>query len=113
MNVAGGNRILDFFLYSSNDNNNNDNNPDLVNVVFLMMQGNKHSKSFKKTDTIKYMLESFVKSFGLSTNVLKKIYFLHNAVNLNSINQMKTLEQIKIKNFSKVNVIDINNIIGA
>ena len=113
VNVFGGNKMYDFFFQSSNNGISNNFDPDVINVSFKMMQGHKHIKVFKSTDTIKYMLETFVKSFGLHTNTLKKIYFLHNAINLNSIDQNKTLKELKIKNTSTISVIDTGNIIGA
>ena len=59
------------------------------------------------------MLKQFVNSFGLSENTLKEIIFLHNAVNLNNIDQNLTLKEQRIHNNARINVMDLNDIIGA
>ena len=59
------------------------------------------------------MLSKFLKSVGLHEYHLDNIYFLFNAVNLNTINKEQTLKQFGIKNTSKITVIDIKDIIGA
>ena len=113
--VLGGNKKIfqNIFYQSSDDNKLNKIDPNIISVVFVMMQGNKHFRTYKKTDTLKYLLEAFVTSLGLSTNTLKEIYFLYNATNLNNLRQSKTLNELRIGNNSRINVIDINNIIGA
>ncbi len=78
-----------------------------------MSQGNWHSRSFNKNTTIGNMLKQFVNSFGLSENTLKEIIFLHNAVNLNNIDQNLTLKEQRIHNNARINVMDLNDIIGA
>ena len=113
--VSGGNKkpIPNFFFQSSDDNNQNKSDPNSIRVVFVMMQGNKHVRTYKKTDTLKDVLEGFVSSLGLSKNTLKEIYFLFNATNLNNLRQSKTLKELKIIDQSRINVVDLNNIIGA
>ena len=111
--VAGGNKLPDFLTLSSTDSKCNNPEPNSVNIVFVTMQGNRHIRNFNSNDKIRYVLEEAIKSFGLHSNALKKIYFLHNAANLNNLNPNKTLKQLNIVNSSRINVIDISNIIGA
>ena len=111
--VQGGNKVPDFMKQSSNENPNGIILDDKINVVFVVMKGNSHSKIFNKNDTIRDMLIKFIKSFGLQEYHLKFIYFLFNAVNLNTINQNQTLKQFGIRNGSKITVLDLQDIIGA
>ena len=111
--VSGGNQLPEVFITSSEGIESANPGPNKVNLIFVMMQGNKHTKTFKKNEKIRYVLEQFVESFGLSTNTLKKIYFLFNATNLNNLEKHKTLEDFHIVNNSRINVIDLKNIIGA
>ena len=111
--VSGGNQLPKVFITSSEGIESANPGPNKVNLIFVMMQGNKHTKTFKKNEKIRYVLEQFVESFGLSTNTLKKIYFLFNATNLNNLEKHKTLEDFHIVNNSRINVIDLKNIIGA
>jgi hypothetical protein len=110
--VQGGNKVPDFMKQSSVENpvGVNDNK---INVVFVVMKGNSHSRVFNQNDTIKDMLTKFIKSRGLHEYHLKDIYFLFNAVNLNTINQNQTLKEIGIKNGTKITIIDLKDIIGA
>ena len=111
--VQGGNKVPDFMKQSSNENPNGIILDDKINVVFVVMKGNSHSKIFNKNDTIRDMLIKFIKSFGLQEYHLKFIYFLFNASNLNTINQNQTLKQFGIGNGSKITVLDLQDIIGA
>ncbi len=111
--VQGGNKVPDFMKQSSNENPNGIILDDKINVVFVVMKGNSHSKVFNKNDTIRDMLIKFIKSFGLQEYHLKFIYFLFNASNLNTINQNQTLKQFGIRNGSKITVLDLQDIIGA
>ena len=111
--VIGGNPIHDAFIKSSKYIESDYPGPDKVNLVFVMMQGNKHTRTFKKNDKIRYVLEEFIKSIGLGVKVLNKIYFLYNATNLNNLGNTKTLEEFKIYHNARINVIDSENIIGA
>ena len=111
--VQGGNKVPDFMKQSSNENPNGIILDDKINVVFVVMKGNSHSKIFNKNDTIRDMLIKFIKSFGLQEYHLKFIYFLFNASNLNTINQNQTLKQFGIRNGSKITVLDLQDIIGA
>ena len=112
-NVSGGNQVPSFFKESSGDINYQNDDPNIVNIFFIMMQGNRHIRKFKADDKIGDVLEKFVQSFGLLTKSLESIYFLHNAVNLNNLNQQKTLKELHITNASRINVIDMKNIIGS
>ena len=78
-----------------------------------MSQGNQHTRSYNQNETIRNMLKQFVNSFGLSENTLKEIIFFHNAVNLNNIDQNLTLKEQRIHNNARINVMDLNDIIGA
>jgi hypothetical protein len=111
--VQGGNKVPDFMKQSSNENPNGIILDDKINVVFVVMKGNSHSKIFNKNDTIRDMLVKFIKSCGLQEYHLKFIYFLFNAVNLNTINQNKTLKDFGIRNGSKITILDLQDIIGA
>jgi len=111
--VQGGNQVPDFMTQSSNDNPNGVQIDDKINVVFVVMKGNNHTKCFNKNDTIREMLLKFIKSFGLQEYHLKYIYFLFNAVNLNTINQNQTLKQFGIRNGSRITILDLKDIIGA
>ena len=78
------------------------------------MKGNIHNRAFNKTDTIQQMLLKFIKSQGLMEKHLDNIYFLFNAINLNTLNNKNlTLEQFGIRNNARVTIIDLKNIIGA
>ena len=107
--VSGGKQI---FTTSSNDESN-DNNEDMIQIVFVGMKGNKHIRKYNKNEEINSVLQKFVESFGLNKNALKKIYFLYNATNLNNLKENITLKDANLINNSRINIIDINNIIGA
>ena len=107
--VSGGKQM---FTTSSNDESN-DNNEDMIQIVFVSMKGNKHIRKYNKNEEINSVLQKFVEGFGLNKNALKKIYFLYNAANLNSLKENTTLKDANLINNSRINVIDINNIIGA
>ena len=111
--VSGGRQPPEFMKKSSADNFNGQNLDNKINVVFLVTQGNKHSRLFNRKDTIRDMLVKFIKNVGLQEYHLKNIYFLFNAVNLNTINQNQTLDKIGLRNNSVVTVLDLKDIIGA
>ena len=111
--VSGGRQPPEFMKKSSAENCNGKNIDNKINVVFLVTKGNKHAKLFNKKDTIKDMLFKFITSVGLQEYHLKSIYFLFNAVNLNTINQNLTIDKIGLRNGSVVTVIDLKDIIGA
>ena len=103
-----------FLTSSSNDTNFQEfGNPDVINIVFITMKGNKHSRKFLKNEKINVALKKFLISVGLNENALNKIQFLCNATNLNTLDKNMTLQQFNITNNTKINVIDRNNIIGA
>ena len=107
-------RRKEIFTTSSNDESNyNANDEDMIQIVFVSMKGNRHIRMFNKNEEIKSVLEKFLEGFGLNRNALKKIHFLFNASNLNNLKENTTLKDVNLINHSKVNVIDINNIIGA
>ena len=113
--VSGGNEL---FTTSSNDNNSNNKDlndkKNIIHIIFITLKGHNHSRKYNQNDKIKYVLESFVKEFGLSINTLKEIHFLYNATSLNTnLEKNPTLKELGIKNFSKINVIDMKDIIGA
>ena len=111
--LKGGNQTPAFMKQSSSDNIPKGSD-DKINVVFQVMKGNIHNRTFNKTDTIQQMLLKFIKSLGLLEKHLDNIYFLFNATNLNTIsNKNQTLVQYGIKDGSKVTIIDLKNIIGA
>ena len=111
--LKGGNQTPAFMKQSSSDNIPKGSD-DKINVVFQVMKGNIHNRTFNKTDTIQQMLLKFIKSLGLLEKHLDNIYFLFNATNLNTIsNKNQTLVQFGIKDGSKVTIIDMGNIIGA
>ena len=103
----------DPFHSSSKEKECDNPEEDSINIVFVMMKGNKHIKNFKNGDTIRIVLEKFVKSLDIHVNTLKEIYFLFNATNLNNINPDKTINELGIRNFTRINVIDMKNIIGS
>ena len=111
--VQGGNKVPDFMKQSSNENLNGIILDDKINVIFVVMKGNSHSRIFNKNDTIRDMLIKFIKSCGLQEYHLKFIYFLFNAVNLNTINQNQTLKDFGIRNGAKITILDLQDIIGA
>ena len=111
--VQGGIQVPDFMKQSSNENPNGIMLDDKINVIFVVMKGNSHSRIFNKNDTIRNMLVKFIKSCGLQEYHLKFIYFLFNAVNLNTINQNQTLKDFGIRNGSKITILDLQDIIGA
>ena len=111
--VQGGIQVPDFMKQSSNENPNGIMLDDKINVIFVVMKGNSHSRIFNKNDTIRDMLVKFIKSCGLQEYHLKFIYFLFNAVNLNTINQNQTLKDFGIRNGSKITILDLQDIIGA
>ena len=105
---------LSFLTQSSAYNNNfNPSNSDIINVIFITMKGNTHLRQYNKNITIKDMLEDFVKNMGLNTNSLKRIQFLYNATLLNNLPQNMTLTQFNIGDNSRINIIDMFNVIGA
>ena len=105
---------LSFLTQSSAFNNFfNSSDANIINVCFLTMKGNSHLRQYNKNITIKEMLEDFVKNMGLNINSLKRIQFLYNATLLNNLPNNLTLTQFNIMNNSKINVIDMFNIIGA
>ena len=112
-----GNKVHEFNKFSSNENPQNINNinkANIINIIFAAMKGNIHSRTFDKKDTIKNMLLKFMKSVGLNEYYLDKIYFLFNSSKLNNPdNQKKTIEEMGIRNGSKVTIIDVKDIIGA
>ncbi len=111
--LKGGNQTPAFMKQSSSDNIPKGLD-DKINVIFQVMKGNIHNRTFNKTDTIQQMLLKFIKSLGLLEKHLDNIYFLFNATNLNTIsNKNQTLVQYGIKDGSKVTIIDLKNIIGA
>ncbi len=112
MYVAGGNQSYDFLTKSSNDyKQNKDSNK--INIVFCTMRGTRHLRSYNPNDKIIDALESFLMSVGVSKNALSKICFLYNAANLNNLDKKMTLKDFKIRDNAKINVTDLNNIIGA
>ena len=106
-------QLNDPFLSSSKEKECENPEEDTVNIVFIMMKGNKHLKNYKKNETIKNVLEKFIKDLDIHVNTLKEIYFLFNATNLNNVNPNKTIEDLYIRNFTRINVIDMKNIIGS
>jgi len=112
-----GNKVHEFNKFSSNENPQNINNinkANIINIIFAAMKGNIHSRTFDRKDTIKNMLLKFMKSVGLNEYYLDKIYFLFNSSKLNNPdNQKKTIEEMGIRNGSKVTIIDVKDIIGA
>ena len=111
--VLGGNGL---FTTSSNDENiqiNDNNSKDIINIVFVTMKGNRHNRKCNQNDTIKNVLENFLEGFGLPKTALKEIIFLNNAINLNNLEDNITLKQFRILNNSKINIVDMKNIIGA
>ena len=66
---------------------------------------------YNKNMKIRKMLEDFLTKFGLSKNSLDRVQFLYNATIINKLDM--TLSQFNIVNNSKINVIDIHNVIGA
>ena len=111
--LKGGNQTPAFMKQSSSDNIPKGSD-DKINVVFQVMKGNIHNRAFNKTDTIQQMLSKFIKSLGLLEKHLDNIYFLFNAINLNTLNNKNlTLEQFGIRNNARVTIIDLKNIIGA
>ena len=102
-----------FFTTSSTDNNSIPFNSEYINVIFVTMKGNSHIKLYKPNMKIKEMLEDFVIKNGLHTNTLNRIQFLYNATLLNNLPENMTLTQFNIVNNSKINVVDMFNVIGA
>ena len=103
-----------FLRSSSKDNNfSNFGEPDIINIVFIAMKSNRHSRSYKKTEKIRDVLNKFLISVGLNENALKEIQFIFNATNLNHVNKDVTLQQCKVKNNSIIHIVDRGNIIGA
>ena len=109
----GSNQLYDFLTSSSNYGQQNDLFSNKINIIFKTMKGNQHIRSFNQNDKIIDVLESFLTSVGVSKNALSKIHFLYNATNINNLNKNMTLNNFNIKNNAVLNVIDINNIIGA
>ena len=101
------------FTTSSNDESNDNNNEGIIQIVFVSMKGNNHIRKYNKNEEIGSVLKKFIEGFGLSKNALKKIHFLFNASNLNNLKENTTLKDANLVNNSRINVIDINNIIGA
>ena len=111
--VSGGEPGFSFLTTSSVESQPKSKDPEDINIVFVTMKGNNHIKRYNKKDKIKNVLKSFVQSFGLTENALTKINFLYNATNLNNLRDDMTLEEFNVVNNSRINVIDINDIIGA
>ena len=59
------------------------------------------------------MLQSFLQGFGIGKNALSRIQFLYSATLLNGLDINMTLDQFHIRNGSRINVIDMHNVIGA
>ena len=110
--VAGGNQSYDFLTKSSNDVIQN-NNLNKINIVFCTSRGTNHQRAYNENDKITDVIDNFLMSVGVSKNAKNKICFLFNAANLNNLDKNKTLKDFKIRNNSKINVTDLNNIIGA
>ena len=111
--VLAGDQNFNFLTKSSGSNFFEMGDPNYINIVFITMKGNKHIRQYYSYEKIKSVLEKFVISVGLSKDALKKITFLFNATNLNTLSKDITLDEFNIKNNSRVNVIDISNVIGA
>ena len=111
--VSGGEPGFSFLTTSSVESQSKSENPEVINIIFITLKGNNHIKRYNKKDKIKNVLKSFVQSFGLTENALTKINFLYNATNLNNLRDDITLEEFNVVNNSRINVIDINDIIGA
>ena len=107
------NQLNDPFLSSSKEKECDNPEEDTINIVFIMMKGNKHIKNYKSNETIGGVLEKFIRSLDIHVNTLKEIYFLYNATNLNNVNPNKTISDLYIRNFTRINVIDMKNIIGS
>ena len=103
------------FLTSSSKDNNfaNFGDPELINIVFVALKRNRHSRSYKKSEKIIDVLKKFLNSVGLSENALGEIEFIFNATNLNNVKKDVTLRDSRIKNNSIIYLVDKNNIIGA
>ena len=111
--VFAGDQNYNFLTKSSGTNFFEIGDPNYINIIFITMKGNKHIRQYYTYEKINSVLEKFVISVGLSKDALKKITFLFNATNLNTLSKDITLEEFNIKNNSRVNVIDISNVIGA
>ena len=103
---------LSFFTSSSKQPNFNSNDLDYVNVVFVTQKGNSHIRFYNRYMKIHDMLVDFITNMGLNEKALERIQFLYNATLLNNLKNT-TLIQFNINNHSKINVIDIHNVIGA
>ena len=112
-NVLAGNQNYNFLMESSGKNFFEMGDPNYINVIFVTMKGNKHIRQYYTYEKIISVLEKFVISVGLSKDALKKITFLFNATNLNTLGKDITLAEFNVKNNSRINVIDISNVIGA
>ena len=105
---------LPFFSQSTAEEKNiNSFDNEIINVIFVMLKGNKHSKLYNKNKKIHDMLKDFVTSFGLNEKSLERIQFLYNATLLNKLPKDMTLSKFHINNNSKINVIDMFDVIGA
>ena len=85
----------------------------LINIHFITLRANEHIRQYKKKDTLQFMFDDFMKFLGIAPEAIKEIYFIFSATNLNHQNKNKTLEQLRILDHSRINVIDSKNIIGA
>ena len=113
VNLNKNSQSLSFFTSSSVENNNNKQNLDLINIHFETMKGNSHVKKYYRFMKISDMLESFITSFGLSKDALKRVHFLYNATNLAKLDKNLKLNEFNIVDHSKINVIDMYDVIGA
>ena len=111
--VLAGNKNYKFLTTSSGNNFAELGDPNYINIVFVTMKGNKHIRQYYTYETINSVLEKFVISVGLSKDALTKITFLFNATNLNTLGKSMTLSEFNVKNNSRINVIDISDVIGA
>ena len=112
INLNSNAQSLSFFTSSSVENNNKQN-VDLINIHFVTMKGNSHVKTYYRFMKISDMLESFITSFGLSKDALKRVHFLFNATNLSKLDKNLKLNEFNIVDHSKINVIDMYDVIGA
>ena len=110
---SGGNQQYNFFTMSTNYGQPNNLSPNKINIRFITLKGNKHIRIYNKNDKIKDALENFLESVGVNKNAITQIQFLYNATNLNNLNKDMTLNDFGIRDLSPINVIDLNNIIGA
>ena len=90
-----------------------DNPAPKVNIVFLITVGNKFNVIAPNTMKVKDLFINFITKLGFSTDIIgKDVFFVYNALRVDH-NENRTINEMKIIDFSQIYVIDTKGVIGS